>query len=557
MARTRTFLACAFVAASLAAQISQFGETIDVKVINVDAVVTSPDGVPIRGLAADEFELRVDGKPVEITYYSAVEDGWARADGATSRTDSPVGDEALPFLAIAWDQRSFRPREAQLVLEALVEELPRLIASSRGILVARQGDRLGIEQSFTRDPALLHAALERLTKKQVVSSSRGERSLLMSRIEQAPRLEDAFTDEQARLIQDRAEVLLQEIGILAEQERHEAIAGLGQLQQLVDLLSNLPRRKSVLYIGRGIRTQPADPVYRLWWRKYGSIGARMAAPDVQSLIDHADVTTKLGSLIRNANSQRVAFYAHDTGGAKTIASSVEFSSLGAATATRDESLRQQKNLQSLATATGGLVTINNNSLDPLVGGMLRDFRSYYSLGFEATSDLPERGRISIRVRGGELRVRHFDRFDLESIAGDLERATMTALMTDEVDNPLDATLEIGEVEQRKNGALLVPILVKVPISRLALLPQDEQHVGKLSIVVLAKSSDGDLSQPAHGEVPIAIENTELLAAMGRLAGYRLRMQVSPGEQAITIGLRDEVARTLSTLHVVLDNGKDT
>ena len=49
-------------------------ESIDVRLISLDAVVTDSSDRPITGLTRDDFELKVEGEPVEILSVSAAED---------------------------------------------------------------------------------------------------------------------------------------------------------------------------------------------------------------------------------------------------------------------------------------------------------------------------------------------------------------------------------------------------------------------------------------------------------------------------------------------------
>src|SRR5258706_13717148 len=63
------------------------GETIDVRVVNVEAVVTGRSGQQVRGLAAGDFRLLVDGKEVPVEYFAEVKEGasvTAEAPAATS-----------------------------------------------------------------------------------------------------------------------------------------------------------------------------------------------------------------------------------------------------------------------------------------------------------------------------------------------------------------------------------------------------------------------------------------------------------------------------------------
>ena len=49
-----------------------FGEVLDVRVVNLEVVVTDRQGIPIRGLQVSDFRLLVDGEEVPIGYFSEV-----------------------------------------------------------------------------------------------------------------------------------------------------------------------------------------------------------------------------------------------------------------------------------------------------------------------------------------------------------------------------------------------------------------------------------------------------------------------------------------------------
>ena len=62
----------------------EVGESIDVRVVNVEAVVTDRRGHPVRGLAAADFQLLVDGREVPIDYFTEIRDGQAAAAAAAA-----------------------------------------------------------------------------------------------------------------------------------------------------------------------------------------------------------------------------------------------------------------------------------------------------------------------------------------------------------------------------------------------------------------------------------------------------------------------------------------
>src|SRR5215212_6056631 len=52
-----------------------FGEVLDVRVVNVEVVVTDKQGERVRGLGSKDFRLEVDGKEVPIDYFSEIVGG--------------------------------------------------------------------------------------------------------------------------------------------------------------------------------------------------------------------------------------------------------------------------------------------------------------------------------------------------------------------------------------------------------------------------------------------------------------------------------------------------
>src|SRR6185436_19064743 len=56
-----------------------FGETIDVRVVNVEAVVTDRKGERVRGLTKEDFRLLVDGREMPIEFLTEVNEGGSGA----------------------------------------------------------------------------------------------------------------------------------------------------------------------------------------------------------------------------------------------------------------------------------------------------------------------------------------------------------------------------------------------------------------------------------------------------------------------------------------------
>ena len=150
--RAAVTVTCLLAALPAAAQDSPppdlFSDVIDVRVVNVEVVVTDRSGNRIRGLQPDDFELRVDRRQVPIDYFTEIDEGRALeasgegVGGIPALTpDEPVGTSYLVFIDDLFAIKQRRDR----VLKRLEEDLIRLGPADRVAVVAHDGG--GIAES--------------------------------------------------------------------------------------------------------------------------------------------------------------------------------------------------------------------------------------------------------------------------------------------------------------------------------------------------------------------------------------------------------------------------
>ncbi len=531
-------------------------EELDVRVVNVDVVVQDGQGVPVMGLSRGDFSLRVDGREVPIEYFSEVRVAAGGSGGASELADAAREDRTissqLPMLVVYLDARETRPRRLQTSLEALRVSMGDLLASTRGVMMVRQERNLSVDQGFTRDSERLMGVVERWAGLKRPSALAADRRLLMSRLENAVDPVLALLSEDDEGVLEEAVQLLAEVRIQAQTERLATLRAVQQLRSLVGSVAALPGRKAVLYIGPGFEPMPGEALFRTWWSKYGSVARQLnvTSPEAEMGLDQA--LPQLTRLLEDAKERQVSFYGHDPGGSRTRGSDAEFSGVAASTFSAQDAYNQQQWVLALARGTGGIGQVHSTELSPLLRRMTDGFRYYYSLGYTPADDRPEAGRLEVAVATDGLEVRHFDRVVARQGSRGLEALTLGALLTETAENPLGVEIQLDPARRQKDDTFVVPLLVKVPIASLMLLPQETAHVGRLSVAVQAQSATGELSPPAQGVVPIEIQNEELLTALGGLAGYRLELRIASGEQIIAIGVRDEVAQRDSALRLSVD-----
>src|SRR5262245_11648471 len=168
---------------------SIFADQIDVRVVNVEVVVTDRQGNRITGLQPGDFRILVDRKPVAVEYFTEVREGEAIASsgapGASNRlpgmeTGGPVGTNYLVFI----DDLFSIAAQRDVVLAGLERDLSRLGPQDRVAVVAWDGRRLTRLVEWSPSGPALAAAIRQA----------------MARPTQG--LKDRI--EQARLIADRA-----------------------------------------------------------------------------------------------------------------------------------------------------------------------------------------------------------------------------------------------------------------------------------------------------------------------------------------------------------------
>ena len=99
--------------------------------------------------------------------------------------------------------------------------------------------------------------------------------------------------------------------------------------------------------------------------------------------------------------------------------------------------------------------------------------------------------------------------------------------------PKEVRLDRAGVPERTRGrAVELPVVVTVPMSRLALVPRGAQHVGQLSLFLAAADEDGAVSTVTEVRLPLRVANDQLSAALGQLATYRTRLGLKRGTPLI-------------------------
>lgn len=567
-----------------AQELEQFSETVEVRVVNVEVMVTDRNGNTVTGLSRKDFEIFEDGERVELTNFFAVEGRQPVVPDGASAADFVATPETQNLsLVIFIDNLNMRPENRNQIFENLKEYLHASLDPRDRVMLVVMDDSVDVAETFTSDPYLLSQTLDRLAKQtsrhQVVDMEQRmvlrqmQRASLTSNPASLGGVIDGTALADFELAQAEGSSLAASIRTLVERRFRKVEASVRALSEFTDSLAGLPGRKAVLYMSDGLNMRAADSLAQAWLNKYEMWALTERADDLErdvremstlGLSRRYDASRLFNELVAHASDNHVAFYPISAGSrAMGRHVSAEFGAPGTANGqgptSADVGALEAQSLESslveMATGTGGLAFTRTTRVGGLLDRMIRDFESFYSLGYRPPhGNDGESHRIEVKVRRAGLSARHLGSYRLKDPMAELQDRTLSALRFGLVDNVFEMRLDPGPQQRTGNNTFQVPIQVKIPFYKLLLLPQDGYHVGQLSIVVVARDTQGRTSAFREIQLPIRIPDDELERALRSAATYEMPLEMREGWQRISVGVRDHLAQLDGTMNLEIEVG---
>jgi VWFA-related protein len=535
-----------------------FFEPLDVPLVSVDLYVTDRDGRPVPGLTTEDFVVYEDGVEVAPTHFYAAPGaraeatpGGAEEADAEAATAQPTVDDQL-LLAVWIDETGLQPRRRSEALGHLRAFLTDQLPEGTQVALVSFDGGTRIRQTFTGNRAEISASLDALEADGASVSRLSEEDLLIRRIRNAASSASVMGGGGLEV---QSSDFLGEVQAYAAQAFQRAQHSFRNLGGFVDSLSVLPGQKVVLVVSDAVNPRPGERVFSELQDALGSASG-VSGLSAMNFGRRYDLSREFRLLLEKANTNRVTFMALSAMAERSLGL-VSAENKGSSVADVNQIMVEEQALLTMAGVTGGKVLENSPALPEQLSQVAEEVASYYSIGYPPPT--PGDGkyhRLKIEVRGEGLEIRHREGYlGTGSVDGLVER-TVAAAMLDVVDNPLAVRIEALEQEAREDDMVMVPILVRVPIGELVLVPGAENHEGQVSLVLVVQSADGGLSDPVDREYPILVPNGELVQAIASAAGYTLGVVMEPGPHRIAVGVRDALASTTSTVVAEVEVGAE-
>jgi VWFA-related protein len=555
-------LAACLLAATGSAQVqpSGWGGTIAVRLVEVEVVATDGDGNPIAGLRREDFELLDDGRPVTISNFAApapAADGQAPPAGTSAGSGRPV------TLVVLADTFGLQPRARNDALAQLRDLLPEFARRGVRVLLAVQDGALRIVHRAGDDPALLPERLDAVAASPMAGAAVfAERNALLaelSRIDQGNTMTPGTFDPNRSYQDGEARNVLPRILDHMHDSRRVVRGRIAAFSHLVGMLSGLPGRTALLYIGDTIDPRPGEAVLQTWMARFPAVAQR---EDMWSreFGAEAEVASDLGGLAAAAAEAGVAVYVIASGSAIDLAPAA--AEVGGTRAGSVAAMHRPKEkldaLFQVTETSGGRTLRLGRSADSGMASLPLELAGSYSLGFvpdRPPDDQPH--RIEVRLGRPDSRLRHRETYVLQRAPEGLSELALNALLFGAEVNPLGSAVVKQSERARDGESFDVELVVTVPLASVGLEPAEGAHRGRVSISYIVEDPLGRTTEPRAQTFPVQIPNRALYTALGQQASFTFKIVVRPGLHRFAVAIRDELSETSSSTSLAFRVGPET
>jgi VWFA-related protein len=510
-----------------------FGESVDVRVVNLEAVVTDRSGKLVTGLKPGDFRLRVDGKEVPIEYFSEVHDGQALAAPAGAPEGKPEAGAAVQGLTegtvgtyylVFIDDYFSIALQRDLVLKALKADLGRLGPNDRMAIVAYDGGRLAMLSNWSGSQADLAGAFDRAMARKTHGLERVvERRALGT--DQA--FASQTTADNAPLDLSVTQTGLSNLQLayaetLVRQVKGDTEAAVSAMRGFA-----APRGRKVMLLLSG-----GWPYSVSSYTSGGGTPTR-ELPEGEQLFRH---------LASTANLLGYTLYPVDVPGTQTGAADVEATAPAAASIGSAEQ-EVEGSLHYLAKQTGGKAILNSNRALALASAK-EDTRSFYWLGFSPSWQRNDKTHdVKLDTRRGDLRIRTRSGFLDLSRKAEVTMKVESALLFGNPPDGLQMPMKVGTPTRSKAGEVEIPLTLALPVDVMTVLPEGNKFAAQLELRFAASDASGNTAEIPTLPVSLSSDHPPV---PGKFVKYETKVKLRGKADHLVVAIYDPLSGKLAT-----------
>jgi VWFA-related protein len=581
---------------------AQVSETIEVRVTNVDVVVTDRAGNPVHGLTAADFEVIEAGKPQPVSNFYEVRGTPATAatPAAPGQPDAPAAEPVIPparrRVVVFVDTTTVHPHSRTQMLETFEKSLDRLMRDGdQAMLVLFDGVAGKVMTPLTADRTVLLARLSEVAKKgggnfamESQKSTIYEAAMTLLNDTEKPGTTDSVPSPHGSAPGEpsggigngqmkRAELKLtleqaysmsrSQAQGFADQVWRRQGALIKSLSQTIADISTAEGKRVLLFIGGELSENPGtelieriDNLYAPYFRNIQPAStrdpARSLAGDLRKLAEHA-------------NAAGVTMYLVDASDKRGInASEGTFAHVSVDSLSANDT---QLAMTHVAALTGGISVPGGKQFQTAIDTIVRDLSSYYSLGYRSESQ--GTARIQVRVKNQpNLRVRTRQTFtaprtrvaevaapaapatavpaapaaagSVPEITDDVVRTRLLASVhDDDVRGDFPISVSASQPQPQGNGRAQTDLTITFP-STMTLVEEEGALKGRVAVYLVTSNADGRTSKVSTDIKELKFPlGTRTQVEAQKTFTFTVPLLIGKGPVRVSVAVADQLAGT--------------
>jgi VWFA-related protein len=520
-------------------------ESVEVSIVNVDAVVVDKQGKRVQGLRREEFEIFENGVRQPISNFAEYAAAPQQQPTATVTAQVPSAapqppppqQRSIVVFVERFQLPAFRSNPMFAALKKLLHDSVR--PGDRVMVVSWNQGLVGIRQNFTDDLSKVDKALDAIASRTITPNHdqmddlRQELQSIRSFENEAntfgsgglPALEDSglsfFGEQSARMKAKMA--------MLDEKRKVETLKALMRSMGGAD-----GRKVLLLATHRLSEFAGAEAFYTA-----GATGELSAA-----IRDEFDAKPLIRTLTETANANGVTIYpiyAEGLGSA-SMPSADQHGNLD----TGFDYLVLNNEIPMLdyvAKETGGVPAWDSTEVAKLLPRIGDDFDSYYSLAYRANPGKAAARKVEVRVKDPKLSVRSRKQFVPKNENTRMEDRVIGALFGNAPASAFRFAVTSDPPRRSNDKTYLIPLTIQVPIAALtSLRGQGDAYNGAFSVYLAWGSTIGGVSETHHETQQFSIKAGDLERAKKGHFTYTISVASPSPSLRVALGVYDEVSR---------------
>jgi VWFA-related protein len=510
------------VAADVHPQTAELSETVEVRIVNIEAIVTDRAGNRVEGLGADDFLIHEGRQRREISNFHEYrgESGGAEPDSADTPEFPAIQERQPRTIFVIFDHGFLSPKARTSLFGALRDLLESSVGEGDQVLLASIRPRVSLLLPLTRDREEIARSIDR--------AERWSSTLAPSGDGWALEAEREFLDEMGEF-------------------QGSIQAGESQTMSEPGMLAALEHR-----VGTKRRTFALTALFD----RYGGIEGRkialLVSPFFDPGVNRADRNNTyalIEQIARGASANGFALYPiHPEGLVLPVPEASRRGQPPPAAGVWGEMMKQREALEIMAELTGGAPFYGPGEIRSLAAAARADLDSYYSIGFRrGEGDLDQERPIRVEVKQKGLRVRS-RRVIIERSQPEIVSAAVLARLFDpSPSSELAVTLSTGAARSSRLRRWIVPVEIRIRSDQLIRRSSNDGDEALFSVFVASADEKGEVSPVVHRRQRVRMAPAET----GGAIVYSIDLLIRSGAHVVSVGVLDELGPQTGYARIVV------